>query len=998
MHGAARAAARSASGSPWSDAADNPATVDALARAFDELSGIDEDQRGRLRAQGPAVGMLVTLVEDMAARLQPWHRPVDLAAAAVEQVRSQPERWRTWLGTVVLYLPEQVDTAEGLLVGALAEVTALTAIVGTTGQPEVDARIGELAGALGGSGRFDVLPYPGGRAGFDEAAAPGGAAAPGESAGSGGLPSSREAAAPGALAGVVPCPVVATATRSVDRVAAPSVDAEVLAALRWLSGHWHRGTSLQAMALVHPAAAPYPRLAHDLVAAAGLPFFAASHRPLATTVTGRVLTGALALPDHHWRRDDTLAWMACGPLVDPTTGSPLPVADWDRCSRTAGVVGGLDQWSARLGAEARRLRRRAVGTAAAASADDHATADPVLRHGEPDALLDAACQAEELAAFVAAMGRRFEATPTTWSGWSEWCRQLLLDVLGGAARRDQWDSGEDRQAFDDVMSVVESMAEVGMVEPMAEIGGVRRAFDAALRAPAPTTARSGHGLLVGTPDSVVGTGRTVVAVVGMADGWMPAPESDDTLLSPSARRAAGMAPSPHHRRSVHERRAFAAVVAEACRLLLCTSRADPRSGRLQWPSPWWGSAPSGACRDIESFPDLVDGSSAPEDEPVDGRDHRMRSLVRWRKAVGTLGGHPALDAAAISVRVDAARMRRSRQFSRFEGRVGPVAELSPFDGPPRSPTSLERYAVCPRRHFFTDVLGAVGIPRPEALDRITPVDQGSLIHRVLERFMAEQVVLPPAQRRQPGQRWDEDDRRRLLAIFDDVAAGYEATGRTGWPVLWALDRAAIARELVDFLEHDSDWRAGAGAVPEAVELRFGDDEPLVVSGGNGRQVRFHGVVDRVDRTASGAVVVDYKTGSAAAFRGMGPGDPVAGGTRLQLPVYALAARQRLGHVPVSAYYWFVTADNGFSRSGYEVDDTVVERFTAAVATLTAGIDAGAFPARPGAESNGTFEACRYCEFDTACSTGRADTWASVRLDPALAELVALVEPAAGGDQ
>ena len=88
-----------------------------------------------------------------------------------------------------------------------------------------------------------------------------------------------------------------------------------------------------------------------------------------------------------------------------------------------------------------------------------------------------------------------------------------------------------------------------------------------------------------------------------------------------------------------------------------------------------------------------------------------------------------------------------------------------------------------------------------------------------------------------------------------------------------------------------------GAAPGAddIEVSFGDagQPDVVVPLPEGRAVRFRGRIDRVDRSPDGRTVVvyDYKTGNparAASLRDY----PVLAGQRLQLPVYAHAARRR----------------------------------------------------------------------------------------------------------
>jgi len=116
---------------------------------------------------------------------------------------------------------------------------------------------------------------------------------------------------------------------------------------------------------------------------------------------------------------------------------------------------------------------------------------------------------------------------------------------------------------------------------------------------------------------------------------------------------------------------------------------------------------------------------------------------------------------------------------------------------------------------------------------------------------------------------------------------------------------------------------------------------------------------------------------------------VVRGTKLQLPLYALAAQGRLGEAPTYAAYWFVSEKGKFEQKGYTVDRTVLDRCADVVATLVDGIEGGRFPARPGpGESN-----CTYCEFTSLCpETGEKQrAWEGVRHDPGLSAYVALVE-------
>jgi hypothetical protein len=102
-------------------------------------------------------------------------------------------------------------------------------------------------------------------------------------------------------------------------------------------------------------------------------------------------------------------------------------------------------------------------------------------------------------------------------------------------------------------------------------------------------------------------------------------------------------------------------------------------------------------------------------------------------------------------------------------------------------------------------------------------------------------------------------------------------------------------------------------------------------------------------------------------------DPVRGGVRLQLPLYAEAARQLLGADAVRAVYWYVSQRGGFAREPVELDAATGARFRAVVAGIVDAIEAGVFPATPGEPSyiHGTEENCAYCDYRELCPADRA---------------------------
>jgi ATP-dependent helicase/nuclease subunit B len=223
-------------------------------------------------------------------------------------------------------------------------------------------------------------------------------------------------------------------------------------------------------------------------------------------------------------------------------------------------------------------------------------------------------------------------------------------------------------------------------------------------------------------------------------------------------------------------------------------------------------------------------------------------------------------------------------------------------------------------------------------------------------------------------------------------------------VLWRRELGRICADLQLLLDDDDRLRAGQGRVQVRSELVFGmQGRPAVPFRlPDGRQVRFRGSADRVDRAGDEIVVVDYKSGSSASFKDLGEADPTAGGSKLQLPVYAYAARAALGmpQAPVSAEYWFLRKKERGKRVVLPLTAAVATAYAQALTVISDGIAGGMFPHRPPEEQTwGDYIACRYCDPDGLGVAEHLDRWARKRYDPRLASYLALVDPqaaAAGG--
>ena len=379
-------------------------------------------------------------------------------------------------------------------------------------------------------------------------------------------------------------------------------------------------------------------------------------------------------------------------------------------------------------------------------------------------------------------------------------------------------------------------------------------------------------------------------------------------------------------------------------------------------------------RSVDSFA----AGLADADPAVSAQELELRELSRWAGAGGDPEGAPLTFHDRLVRGFEATRGRADTRFTRFDGFVG-ARRVSAFDpATPVSATRFETYAKCPRRYLFDRVLRVSERVRPEELWRIEPVTRGTLVHAILEAYVSERVAGAPRSL----------DRLLLLAgVHLDEA---EAGGLVGKPLLWRMDRSAIIRDLRRFDAEEGDIE------PIAAELSFGagrdDAGPAVtVVLDDGRAVTFHGSVDRVDRTASGQLMVsDYKTGRQGRLSDL-TRDPVAAGKLLQLPLYAMAALDRFGGPrPVHARYWLLSSDRSAPCYHLVVTDDVEARFRHVVRLIADGVEDGGFPGVPGPPTFRTFANCSGCDFDRVCPTSRDRQWGRTYNAPELRGVVSLV--------
>jgi hypothetical protein len=922
----------------------HPATETALVATFTELSdvsahGLDALATGGRRAHD-VVRTCRRAREMLAAN---WYDESDLTAAAIAQAATTDgRRLAGQLGRLVVHLPQDLLRRQADLLAALAQRLPATVVVGVTGRADADA------GVLRSLARLGVTP-------------------------------------PADLAtGSVPPPALPVAEATTRILTASDADDEVRAAVRRVVDAVRAGTPLERIGILFGSPHPYGRLVHEHLAAAGIARNGAAVRPLAASALGRTVLDLLALADHEFRRADML-----GLLARATDGSAAaPTAAWERISRRAGVVAGRSDWDKLLVQAAHQYARQADTLAGGDERDQAAARHPRLQAERAHRLRTLVLEV------VDGIGAA-RARPAPWGERVPWLRALVGRLTGGDAARAGWPPDEIKAA-DKIEAALDRLAALDGIDGPASLDVFRRTLEIELDADIGRVGRFGEGVLVGPLSFAVGLDLDLLVVLGMAEGTLPAPVRDDALL-PDAERALASGQLDLRRGRVgRDHRRVLAALAAAERHLLCLPRGDLRASSERVPSRWLADV-AGALAGERVSSDAIVGHSAAWLDGIPSFAHAVQHCAfpateqEYRLRAGDRVHDQATDRGAAVVRA-----RRSRSFTRFDGNLAGVGVPSPVDTIVSS-TRLEGWAKCPFAYFGQRLLEVEPVDDPEQQLEMSPLDRGSLIHEVLEQFIAEVLARRPERQPAPDDAWTDGDHALIRRIAEQVCTEYEGRGLTGRPVFWRRDRAQIVALASRFLLDDDVKRRAARTRPLAAEHGFGFGEgaaAVEIRLDDGRHLRFRGSADRIDAAdGGGLVVLDYKTGKADDYRGLSPDTPDERGTKLQLAVYAQAARAFVGRpdVPVTSEYWFVSERGGFARKGYLVDDRVLAHVTATLGTIVDGIERGAFPAHP-VESFGPFVLCRYCDPDGMGVADLRRDWERKRDDPVVAPYADLAEP------
>ena len=945
----------------------HPSTIRSVRNAFRQLRLENEAELAAVSGQDQLRREVVELYREFRRQTRDFYDSEDLSNAAAAAVRCGGDRGLDDLGYMLFFQPRRLSPMQRSLLAALAELGRCSVILGLTGDAEADALLESLAQELSS---FIGRPQ-------------------------------------GSTSGSRPGPF-ALSNPGKALMVAPDPHLEIRWVIRRLVVRAEEGIPLRRMAVLYGAPTPYSTMVREELALAGIGGTGPNSSPLAQTAVGRTLSGVVSLASLGFPRDAVMSWLKACPVRAPsgTTPGGFSPSRWDEISRKAAIVGGLEQWKERLERYAQELERSSMAGELKGE----------ISEGRGGVMRAEAMTARELWQFIEKLAEDLSSPGDgrSWADFSNWARSLLDHYLDESQLPEM-----EFAALDKIRDILSGLAAADGIGPAPTLGLFLETLDEGLQASAGHFGTTGRGVFVGPIASAAGMTFDIVHLVGMIEGSVPPSLRDDPLLPETNFTGGGR--SRRQERLAQERHAFLSALASAPEVTLSFPRASPPGQRGHYPSRWFleqASAMEGATVHSSTLGSLGERpwmtivASMEESlasiggNAADQHEYDLESFWKWKGVGRELRSHPMAGSGTLGKALTRERQHyASRSFTQWDGNLYQVAKGSAWGhrlgNSALSPTSLERWAGCPYSYFLDQVLGIGSVDIPEEILSLSAMDRGSLMHKILEEFIAR--VMAEGSSPPPGEGWGPSHRDILHRIASDAFREAESRGITGKPLLWRLDQDDIVQDLASFLEADTDLRRQYGLSPNYLEARFG------MGGENswpaaewhlddGSSIKFRGMIDRVDTDPAGgeALVLDYKSGGSSYYEGL-KDDPIGKGRHLQLAVYSLAAQNALGPgTNVRAAYWFVSSRAGFRRMPPETldvrSDAVQGRVREGVSTIVSGIRSGLFPANPGPpDGMGDFQNCRFCDFKSLCPSRRDLLWERKKNDPLLARYLELSE-------
>ena len=644
---------------------------------------------------------------------------------------------------------------------------------------------------------------------------------------------------------------------------------EAREALRWIKQlHVRKQVPLGACAIYTANLEMYQPLLRSAAEEFGIKVHFSQADPLSESPAVLALFSLLRLPLEDYPTRSLLNTLR-SPYFDFGL-EPKDLEDLENASQQAIIVRGKEQWD-----EAWPILERSQK-----NAEEHP--DEERRRKNRLAGIDLAALQAQLESFWLLFSQI--ETSRSQTEWVEW----LEDTINGLGFYERISSERDREACDSLgealraLLLSESVVGTKIVDYAQFLADLQGTL-VGTRVDEPRESRR-KAVFIGKMVEARGARYEAVVLLGLSEGLFPIVENPDPFLDENLREDLGLEP----RIGRHQASTFYQAFTRANSHLLLTRPYLTEEGETWQASVYWEST-----RKLftENAVTKVNPSKPrPQSEAASSQELlfwavQQQKLQYSQDTKLTNRWHRLQKAHRI---LDARRAKLAQGI--FEGNLSTISDqfTSKFSSDYTwSASRLETYKACPFRFFIDAMLKLEPKETPEL--GLDVAQKGSIYHRILElvyRRAGEQSV-------------------SAMEILDEVATEVFAKAPMADEfrpsALWEVEKAELLEKLHITLEalelERGQWK------PFGFEQKFGiDSAPPLALEVDSNIVQIRGLIDRLDISPYGQLrVIDYKSGSSHFSK-----TDLLNGSRLQLPIYALAAQDALGLGDVrDGFYWSI---------------------------------------------------------------------------------------------
>ena len=623
----------------------------------------------------------------------------------------------------------------------------------------------------------------------------------------------------------------------------PSPIEEVRAVRAEIHGALEAGTAPHQMAVLYTKANPYQKLLLDLLENSGLPIYMQTGRTLLNSIAGRALNAILEIADNGYSLDSTHKLLEAKYHNDAHLLSQLK-----HQAGQARIPGGSQKWKQYLDSPDLASFLNSIFTELEHIKDQESWADKTKSLQNSLALL-------------------FDGNDDFAFSREASALKEIHTMLQQASLLDSWGKPQNLSIYREILIKLLSQKTLGRLN------------------------RFGRGIFIGNLSQALNLNLDHIWIVGLADGIFPDTVRFSPIISTQDWEVLTQDHPATHRYTLEGKaksnRRFLSAVRQSANLKLGLSFPRELVSQISGIS----GEPSYLLEEM-GFPEPNDPSYLRLEElkeyqvqPATPQEYNMARLFQ--------GSEPSSKIFENSQALIQAR--DGSEFTSYEGFVPDFESDSEFV---ISPTQIEHYTDCPLAYFFRHVLGIQELDYSETTSSLSPLEKGSLIHKILEKFYNQ-----AAHNSGSSKGSSQNSLQILDAITINIFEEKYGVQEKDFSYILKNNLWDIRIDLKNIHRYFSSHKNLKGISNEE-EFEF----TLDLSGS--KNITLRGRIDRVieDLKLKNVLALDYKTGSTKKFEQLlkqaNDNNPSNHWAQFQHLIYALAVENKYPSQLYSGGYLF----------------------------------------------------------------------------------------------